>query len=57
MKQIKWSYLILAVIAALSIASFGIAAAERSVLIAVCCLIGLAGSFLTARQLRRRSGS
>ncbi|WP_177195398.1 DUF5325 family protein [Salibacterium qingdaonense] len=56
MKQINWSYLILAVIAALSTASFGIAVAERSILIAVCCALGLGFSFAAARRLRSRSG-
>ncbi|MFD2704951.1 DUF5325 family protein [Salibacterium lacus] len=55
MNQIKWSYLILAFIAALSIASFGIAVAERSILIAVCCVLVLGFSFAAARRLRGRS--
>ncbi|SFP02717.1 DUF5325 family protein [Salibacterium halotolerans] len=55
MKEIKWSYLILAVIAALSTASFGIAVAEKSLLIAICCALGLGLSYAAARRLRAGS--
>ncbi|MDQ0298980.1 hypothetical protein J2S78_001400 [Salibacterium salarium] len=54
MNPLKLTYLILAVIATLSIASIGIAVAERSILIAVFCFIGLAGSFTLARLLRAK---
>ncbi|MFZ4450294.1 DUF5325 family protein [Salibacterium aidingense] len=54
MNQIKWLYFLLAVIAALSIASFGIAVAERSILIAIGCFLGLAGSFTAAKVLRSK---
>ncbi|WP_185819837.1 DUF5325 family protein [Salibacterium salarium] len=54
MNPVKLTYLLLAVIATFSVASIGIAVAEKSYLIAVFCFIGLFGSFTIARLLRTK---
>ncbi|WP_158735520.1 DUF5325 family protein [Alteribacillus sp. YIM 98480] len=51
----KVCFLFLAVFATLCIASLGVAVAERSLLIAAFCLMGLYSTFLLSRKLRARA--
>ncbi|WP_318504942.1 DUF5325 family protein [Bacillus sp. T3] len=45
MKQIKWLFLLFAIIAAACIAGIGIAVAERSIIGIIACIIATVGAF------------
>ncbi|MFB4164713.1 DUF5325 family protein [Alteribacillus sp. JSM 102045] len=51
----KLCFLFLAVFAVLCIASIGVAVAERSILLAAFCIVGLFFSFTMSRKLRTRT--